>query len=60
MAQPPTEMIHDVLIQQLRAAGRYQYVYSLRSDSRGGLFACGHLFDFREITGNGLSARVAF
>ena len=59
-AQPPTEMIHDVLIQQLRAAGRYQYVYSLRSDSRGDYLLRGHLFDFREITGNGLSARVAF
>jgi ABC-type uncharacterized transport system auxiliary subunit len=59
-AQPPAEMIHDVLLQQLRASARYQHVYSLRSDSRGDYVLRGHLFDFREVGGNGLAARVAF
>jgi ABC-type uncharacterized transport system auxiliary subunit len=59
-AEPPSEMIDDVLLRQLRVSGRYQHVYSLRSDVRGDYLLHGHLYDFREISGNGLAARVAF
>ena len=59
-AEPPTEMISDVLLRELQDSERYQHVYSLRSDSRGNYILRGHLYDFREITGNGLAARVAF
>jgi ABC-type uncharacterized transport system auxiliary subunit len=59
-AEPPSEMIDDVLLRELRLSGRYQHVYSLRSDVRGDYLLHGHLYDFREISGNGLSARVAF
>jgi len=53
-------MISDVLLQELKESERYQHVYSLRSDSRGDYVLRGRLYDFREIDGNGLSARVAF
>jgi len=56
-AEPPSEMIDDVLLRELRVSGRYQHVYSLRSDVRGDYLLHGHLYDFR---GNGLAARVAF
>jgi cholesterol transport system auxiliary component len=59
-AEPPSEMIDDVLLRGLRVSGRYQHVYSLRSDVRGDYLLHGHLYDFREISGNGLAARVAF
>ena len=59
-AEPPSEMISDVLLQELKESERYQHVYSLRSDSRGDYVLRGRLYDFREIDGNGLSARVAF
>jgi ABC-type uncharacterized transport system auxiliary subunit len=59
-AEPPSEMIGDVLLRELQESGRYQHVYSLRSDSRGDYVLRGRLYDFREITGNGLAARVAF
>jgi cholesterol transport system auxiliary component len=59
-AQPPSEMIDDVLLRELRMSGRYQHVYSQRSDARGDYLLRGHLYDFREISGNGLAARVAF
>ena len=59
-AEPPSEMIDDVLLRELRLSGRYQHVYSLRSDVRGDYLLRGHLYDFREISGNGLAARVAF
>ena len=59
-AQPPSEMIDDVLLRELRGSGRYQHVYSLRSNVRGDYLLRGHLYEFREISGNGLAARVAF
>ena len=59
-AEPPSEMIDDVLLRELRLSGRYQHVYSLRSDVHGDYLLRGHLYDFREISGNGLVARVAF
>jgi ABC-type uncharacterized transport system auxiliary subunit len=59
-AEPPSEMISDVLLRVLQDSERYQHVYSLRSDTRGDYVLRGHLYDFREITGNGLAARVAF
>jgi len=59
-AEPPSEMISDVLLRQLQLSERYQHIYSLRSDVRGDYVLRGHLYDFREISGNGLAARVAF
>jgi ABC-type uncharacterized transport system auxiliary subunit len=59
-AEPPSEMISDVLLRELQESERYQHVYSLRSDSRGDYVLRGSLYDFREITGNGVAARVAF
>jgi ABC-type uncharacterized transport system auxiliary subunit len=59
-AEPPSEMISDVLLRELQESDRYQHVYPLRSDSRGDYVLRGRLYDFREIAGNGLAARVAF
>jgi ABC-type uncharacterized transport system auxiliary subunit len=59
-AELPSEMIHDVLLRELQQSGRYEHIYSLRSDIRGDYVLRGCLYDFREIDGNGLSARVAF
>ena len=59
-AEPPSDMINDVLLRELQASGRYEHVYSLRSDVRGDYLLRGRLYDFREIDGNSLSVRVAF
>jgi ABC-type uncharacterized transport system auxiliary subunit len=59
-AEPPSEMISDVLLRELQESERYQHVYSLHSDSRGDYVLRGHLYDFQEVSGNGLAARVAF
>jgi ABC-type uncharacterized transport system auxiliary subunit len=59
-AEPPSDMISDVLLRELQASGRYQHVYSLRSDVSGDYLLRGRLYDFREIDGNGLAVRVAF
>lgn len=59
-AEPPPEMIGDVLLRELQVSGRYQHVYSRGSDVRGNYLLRGHLYDFREIDGSTLTVRVAF
>jgi ABC-type uncharacterized transport system auxiliary subunit len=59
-AEPPTEMINDVVLRELQRSGRYERIYSLGSDVHGDYVLRGRLYDFREVDGNGLSARVAF
>jgi ABC-type uncharacterized transport system auxiliary subunit len=57
-AQPPTEMIQEILLRQLRTSGRYREVDLLRSNARGDFLLLGRLFDFKEISGNALVARL--
>ena len=59
-AEPPSEMINDILLRELQVSGRYQHVGLLRSDARGNYLLRGHLYDLREIDGQRLTARVAF
>src|SRR5260370_27341346 len=58
-AQAPTEMIEEVLFRALRSSGRYRSVYALRSSIRGDYLLHGQLYDFKEITGSSMSARLA-
>ena len=58
-AEPPTEMIQDVLFRQLRASGRYRSVNLLRSNARGEFVLRGRLYDFKEVEANPAVARVA-
>ena len=57
-AEPPYEMIREALLRELRASGRYQGIYSLRSDVHGDYVLRGRLFDLRELDGKVLAARV--
>lgn len=59
-AEPPTEMISEVLLRELRSSSRYRNVSFRGSDARGDYLLRGRLYDFREIDGNPLVARVAF
>lgn len=59
-AEPPSEMIADVLLRKLRQSGRYEHIYPVRSDARGDYILRGHLYDLREIDGNVIAARVTF
>jgi ABC-type uncharacterized transport system auxiliary subunit len=58
--EPPAEMIQDVLLRELRNTGRYRAVYFRRSDIRGDFSLRGRLYDFNEVDGGQLSARVTF
>jgi ABC-type uncharacterized transport system auxiliary subunit len=58
-AEPPTEMIQDVLFRALRSSGRYRSVYAQRSNARGDYLLRGHLYDFKEVAGPQMAARFA-
>jgi len=58
-AQPPTEMIGEILLRELRVSGRYRSVESLRSNAHGDFVLHGELYDFMEISGSPLKARLA-
>lgn len=57
-SEPPAEMIAEVLLRQFRASGHYRGVYTLRSDIRGDFLLHGRLYDFKEVSGSPLVARV--
>lgn len=57
-AEPPTEMLVEVLLRQLRASGRYRTVDALRSNSHGDYILYGRLYDFKEVSGAPLVARL--
>jgi cholesterol transport system auxiliary component len=59
-AEPPAEMIEEVLLRQLRASGRYRAVYSQRSNANGDFLLRGRLYDLKEVSGKSMLARVAF
>lgn len=56
--EPPTEMIEETLLRELRASGDYEGVYSQGSGTRGDFLLLGHLFDFKELSGETLQARL--
>jgi ABC-type uncharacterized transport system auxiliary subunit len=57
-AEPPTEMLVNVLLRDLRASGRYRAVDVLRSNSHGDYILYGRLYDFKEISAAPLMARL--
>lgn len=57
-AEPPTEMMVDVLLRDLRASANYRSVDVLRSNSHGDYILYGRLYDFKEVAGPPLVARV--
>jgi len=59
-AEPPSELINDVLLRELQMSGCFQHVYSMRSDTRGDYILRGRLYDLREISESTLAARVSF
>ena len=57
-AEPPTEMIAEVLLRALRSSGHLQSVYMWGSDVHGDYLLRGRLYDFREVSATPLMGRV--
>lgn len=58
-AEPPTEMVEEVLERELRTSGRYRSVYAHRSNTGGDFLLRGRLYDFKEVSGSSMVARVS-
>jgi ABC-type uncharacterized transport system auxiliary subunit len=59
-AEPPAEMIEEVLLRELRSSGEYRAVSYRRSNVHGDFAIRGRLYDFKEVTGKSLAAKVTW
>lgn len=59
-SEPPVEMMQAVLLRKLRGSGRYRDVNTLRSGAHGDYLLRGRLYDFKEVSGKSLVARLSF
>jgi ABC-type uncharacterized transport system auxiliary subunit len=57
-AEPPTEMVQEVLLRALRSSGRFRAVYAHRSNINGDFLLRGRIYDFKEVSGKPMTARV--
>ena len=58
--EPPVEILQDSLVRGLRASGRFRGVYGLRSDINGQFILAGHLYEFQEVDGATIVARLSY
>jgi ABC-type uncharacterized transport system auxiliary subunit len=58
--EPPVGILQDSLVRGLRASGRFRGVYGLRSDVNGQFILSGHLYDFKEVDGATIVARLSY
>jgi ABC-type uncharacterized transport system auxiliary subunit len=59
-SEPPVEVLQNALVRGLRSSGRFRAVYMLRADMGGQFVLGGHLYDFKEVDGNPMTARLGF
>jgi len=57
---PPIDLLQDALAQGLRSSGAFRAVTTLRSDASAEFCLNGQLYAFREVSGNGLVARLHY
>jgi ABC-type uncharacterized transport system auxiliary subunit len=57
-AEPPADMVQEVLLREIRASGRYRAVYYRRSSMKGDFALRGRLYDFLEVTGKSMAGRL--
>jgi ABC-type uncharacterized transport system auxiliary subunit len=58
--EPPVEILQDSLVRGLRASGRFRGVYGLRSGINGQFILAGHLYEFKEVDGATIVARLSY
>ncbi len=56
-AEPPTDMLESLLLESLRASGRFRSVERLSSSARGDYIVRGHLSALQEVDSPGIIAR---
>lgn len=59
-AEPPVEMMQNILLRKLRSAGHCKDVNTVRSGAHGDYLLRGRLYDFKEVSGRNFVARLSF
>jgi ABC-type uncharacterized transport system auxiliary subunit len=59
-AEPPAELLQDMVISSLRASGTYRSVSRISSNLRGDYIVRGHLYALDEVESPELAARFTF
>jgi ABC-type uncharacterized transport system auxiliary subunit len=59
-AEPPADLLQDLLVSKLRSTGQYRAVSSLSSNLRGDFIVRSHLWDISEVDRPELMARFRF
>lgn len=59
-AEPPAELMQDMVITSLRSSGTYRSVSRISSSLRGDYIVRGHLYALDEVQSPALSARFSF
>ena len=56
-SEPPAEMLQNALVRELRSTGRFRSVTRPPQRFQRRFLLTGHLYDFKEVSGNGIVAR---
>lgn len=59
-AEPPVEMLRDAIVRGFHSTGKFRGVYIARSDLIARYVLGGYLYDFKELDGATISARLSF
>jgi ABC-type uncharacterized transport system auxiliary subunit len=59
-SEPPVEILQNALVRGLRSTGRYKAVYSIHADPTTRFIVGGQIYDFREVDGPNVVARLSF
>ncbi|HUL35938.1 MAG TPA: ABC-type transport auxiliary lipoprotein family protein [Candidatus Eisenbacteria bacterium] len=59
-SEPPSELLRDALARGLRSSGEFRAVTTLRSEMGIDYYLTGQLYAFREVTGNGIAAKLHY
>jgi ABC-type uncharacterized transport system auxiliary subunit len=59
-SEPPVEILQNTLVRGLRSTGEYKAVYSLRADPNNRFVIAGQIYDFKEVDGVNIVARLSY
>jgi ABC-type uncharacterized transport system auxiliary subunit len=59
-AEPPVEILQNAIVRGLRSSGRFTAVHTHRADPDLRFILSGHLYDFREVDGKPIVARLNY
>jgi ABC-type uncharacterized transport system auxiliary subunit len=59
-SEPPVELLQEAIVRGLRSSGRFRSVMTWKSTSRGDFNLTGQLYEFKEVDGSAIVARLNY